>query len=203
MSTNACVNPEVGLSPWVWMAAGLAIGATLLLLLSILAFQRPFNFFFQHFLARQRRSVLPRFIILVRHGESQANVNHKIWQVLPDNLVRLTEKGRAQATAAGERIEQLFAAQDKKSHAVRRIHLVVSPFERTLETAACLRTALAHRVVRTDVESRMYIDMMACRNRYFDRWTGTHISSFIFAIMQTQTGARNGQCSRRRNILSV
>ena len=37
----------------------------------------------------------------------------------------------------------------------RRVHLVLSPFERTLQTARAMRTAFEHRIVRTDIESRI------------------------------------------------
>ena len=36
-----------------------------------------------------------------------------------------------------------------------RVHLVLSPFERTLQTARAMRTSLEHRIVRTDIESRI------------------------------------------------
>ena len=36
-----------------------------------------------------------------------------------------------------------------------RIHLVLSPFERTLQTSRAMRTYLEHRIVRTDIESRI------------------------------------------------
>ena len=38
---------------------------------------------------------------------------------------------------------------------IRRVHLIVSPFERTLQTAQCLRTYIEHRICRTDVEPRI------------------------------------------------
>lgn len=37
----------------------------------------------------------------------------------------------------------------------RRVHFVLSPFERTLQTARAMRTAFEHRIVRTDIESRI------------------------------------------------
>jgi broad specificity phosphatase PhoE len=96
-------------------------------------------------------------IILVRHGQSQANVDKRIWRALPDNLVRLTEQGQQQAVTVGQRIHHLLEqeAKDGKEKPYRRLHLVVSPFERTLQTAAGLRQALDARIVRTDIESRI------------------------------------------------
>ena len=37
----------------------------------------------------------------------------------------------------------------------RRVHFVLSPFERTLQTARAMRNAFEHRIVRTDIESRI------------------------------------------------
>jgi len=102
----------------------------------------------QHAQARRRR--LPRLIILVRHGESEANADKLRWRTIPDNLLGLTERGRAQATAIGQRVETIL-----EENQLDRVHLVVSPFERTLQTAAQMRPAFENRIVRTDIESRI------------------------------------------------
>ena len=43
---------------------------------------------------------MPERIILMRHGQSEANVDHSILATKPDNLIELTSRGRAQAMAA-------------------------------------------------------------------------------------------------------
>ncbi len=43
----------------------------------------------------------PRRIILVRHGESEGNVDHAAYSRIPDSRIRLTERGLRQARAAG------------------------------------------------------------------------------------------------------
>ena len=40
-------------------------------------------------------------ILLVRHGESEGNVDQTLYQRVADNAINLTEKGRGQARAAG------------------------------------------------------------------------------------------------------
>jgi broad specificity phosphatase PhoE len=114
--------------------------------------------------AKDRRARLPSLIILVRHGESEGNADHTLWRTKPDNLVELTDKGIQQARDAGTRIEQIFQTYEKtdycgnntvKPSIIQRVHLIVSPFERTLQTAACLRPQFEHRVVRTEIESRI------------------------------------------------
>jgi broad specificity phosphatase PhoE len=73
-----------------------------------------------------------------------------MWKTIPDNLLGLTKKGKQQAANAGKRVEHILR-QDR----CQRVHLVISPFERTLQTAASLRPAFEHRIVRTDIESRI------------------------------------------------
>ncbi|KAL3931171.1 MAG: hypothetical protein SGBAC_011434, partial [Bacillariaceae sp.] len=38
---------------------------------------------------------------------------------------------------------------------IKRVHLIISPFERTLQTAAAMRSGFEHRIVRTDVQPRI------------------------------------------------
>ena len=45
----------------------------------------------------------PKRIILIRHGESEANVNPHLFASVPDYAIELTEKGREQALNAGKR----------------------------------------------------------------------------------------------------
>ena len=43
----------------------------------------------------------PKRIILIRHGESEANVNCRLFASMPDYIIELTERGRRQAREAG------------------------------------------------------------------------------------------------------
>ena len=101
-------------------------------------------------LAQQYREKLPATIILVRHGESEGNADSTLFRTIPDNLVGLTEKGLEQAAFVGQRIRTVFRKLQPS-----RVHLIVSPFERTLQTAATLRKSFEHLIVRTDLESRI------------------------------------------------
>ncbi|MBU1214381.1 MAG: histidine phosphatase family protein [Gammaproteobacteria bacterium] len=65
-------------------------------------------------------------LILVRHGESEGNVKHVINDD-PMRAVALTERGRAQAVAAAERLQ-----------GIRFTHAYVSEFTRARQTAAIL-----------------------------------------------------------------
>ncbi|CAE8717876.1 unnamed protein product [Polarella glacialis] len=48
------------------------------------------------------RGVLPKRLILIRHGESEGNVNRQIYETVPDNAVHLSKLGWDQGQRAGQ-----------------------------------------------------------------------------------------------------
>jgi len=102
-------------------------------------------------LARQleldRRETLPSVIILVRHGESEGNADHTLYRTIADNLVELTEQGSEDAKKTGIRIKQILGD--------RKVHMIVSPFQRTLQTARNIRTSFESQIFHTYVDSRI------------------------------------------------
>jgi len=121
----------------------------------------------------RKRERLPELIILVRHGESEGNADNTLWRKKADNLIELSGMGVDEADFAGERIEQIFAMFDKDDHlpSIRRVHLIVSPFERTVQTSFFMRPHFDHRIVRTDVETRI-------REQEFGNLQGDEFQSF-------------------------
>eukprot|EP00929_Paragymnodinium_shiwhaense_P101690 TRINITY_DN64851_c0_g1_i1.p1 TRINITY_DN64851_c0_g1~~TRINITY_DN64851_c0_g1_i1.p1 ORF type:complete len:332 (-),score=70.50 TRINITY_DN64851_c0_g1_i1:153-1148(-) len=87
--------------------------------------QASMNTFSLNFLLTNQRGRPKRFI-LVRHGESQANVDRTITQTVPDNALHLTEKGRQQALECGEMLKGVIGDETVK--------FIVSPYTRTRET---------------------------------------------------------------------
>ena len=93
-------------------------------------------------------------LILLRHGEAEHNVDHTILREdnpnrKPDNLCELTSLGRSQALAAGERIRELLGNRGV-------ISVIVSPFERTLQTLYALQQELGDvEVRRVHIDSRV------------------------------------------------
>ncbi|MEU6484116.1 histidine phosphatase family protein [Streptomyces sp. NPDC046887] len=73
----------------------------------------------------------PRRIVLVRHGESEGNTDDTVYEREPDHALRLTDRGRRQAEAAGERLREAFGEE--------RVSVYVSPYRRTHETLRALR----------------------------------------------------------------
>lgn len=68
----------------------------------------------------------PKRIILIRHGESEGNVNKRIYNLKPDYALLLTDKGKHQADAAGAFIKELVNGE--------KIKFYVSPLYRTRQT---------------------------------------------------------------------
>lgn len=84
----------------------------------------------------------PRRIILIRHGESEANVNKRIYKKKPDFAMNLTEKGHQQARLAGRALKELVKDGN--------IWFYRSPFYRTRQTH--------EQIVRHFPESKLYED---------------------------------------------
>ena len=52
----------------------------------------------------------PNFIYLIRHGESEGNVDNSVYTHTPDWKINLTKKGEEQATEAGIKLAKDLAA---------------------------------------------------------------------------------------------
>lgn len=68
----------------------------------------------------------PQRILLIRHGESQGNIDKNIYSEIPDYALELTEKGKNQAIEAGKKLKELVG--DSKTA------FYVSPMWRTRMT---------------------------------------------------------------------
>uniref|UniRef100_A0A7S3QYR3 Phosphoglycerate mutase-like protein n=1 Tax=Dunaliella tertiolecta TaxID=3047 RepID=A0A7S3QYR3_DUNTE len=75
--------------------------------------------------------VLPDKIFLVRHAESEGNVNSATYSFTPDSQVSLTERGRQQAREAGLKIKACLEAEGCSKE---RLFFYTSPYRRSLET---------------------------------------------------------------------
>ncbi len=73
----------------------------------------------------------PGRVLLVRHGESEGN---RLRQFSRDNGIDLTERGVAQARAAGAEIRERFAPT----------RMIASPYHRTRRTAGLIAETLGH-----------------------------------------------------------
>src|SRR6266498_4960745 len=77
----------------------------------------------------------PRLIILVRHGQSEANVDISIHRTIPDHKIKLTSLGVEQAIEAGDCLNKLLKPEDT-------VQFYVSPYLRTRQTFEYMSKAL-------------------------------------------------------------
>jgi broad specificity phosphatase PhoE len=80
------------------------------------------------------RRVLPRRIVLYRHGESRGNVDESLYCRVPDPLIPLTRAGYNQAVEAGAALRSLLNERDK-------VFVYVSPYRRSKQTASAILSA--------------------------------------------------------------
>uniref|UniRef100_A0ACD5WDK8 Uncharacterized protein n=1 Tax=Avena sativa TaxID=4498 RepID=A0ACD5WDK8_AVESA len=96
----------------------------------------------------------PRRIVLVRHGQSEGNVDESAYTRVPDPLIGLTPKGRRDAEDCGRRLHRLFS--DGSDGDDWKVYFYVSPYRRTLETLRGIGLAFdARRIAGVREEPRL------------------------------------------------
>lgn len=91
-------------------------------------------------------SYRPKRIILVRHGESEGNIDDHIYETVPDHALHLTELGREQVVEAGRQLRDLIGDES--------VRMWVSPYVRTLESARLLGLGVAEDDMRLEPRLR-------------------------------------------------
>jgi broad specificity phosphatase PhoE len=89
----------------------------------------------------------PKRIILIRHGESEGNIDDSVYGNKPDYALRLTGLGRAQARAAGVRLKAMFGEEPAQVY--------LSPLYRTRDTFAEIRESFPEGQLRHLEEPRV------------------------------------------------
>lgn len=100
-------------------------------------------------------------IILIRHGESQANVDQSLHQTLPDHEISLSSRGQIQAEVAAEQIYKFYVDKYGEGHTEHmsrykshKVMLWNSPYRRTRDTAKIIKEHLPFKkslVCREDI----------------------------------------------------
>ena len=72
-------------------------------------------------------------LYLVRHGQSQANVDEEIYKSIPDHRIALTDKGQTQAAFAGKELNYTLQGSTRIVH---------SPWLRAKQTADLIKEQL-------------------------------------------------------------
>ncbi|CCW60875.1 unnamed protein product [Phytomonas sp. EM1] len=153
--------------------------------------------------ARYQR--LPRRLLLIRHGESEANVDHTVYSTKPDWRIELTPKGRQQAFQCGQDIRQIIRNE--------KLYIYYSPYMRTRQTLEEIRKSLSElqvlgecedeRLREQEIGNYQPIEKMdetwAERNRYgrlYYRFpwgesgadVGDRVSCFFNSLLRTNIG---------------
>ncbi|KAM7273467.1 hypothetical protein ACFE04_028131 [Oxalis oulophora] len=79
---------------------------------------------------------LPKRIILIRHGESEGNLNTSAYTTTPDHKIPLTPLGISQAQSSGAHLKSIITTSSSSSinNNNSRVYFYVSPYERTRST---------------------------------------------------------------------
>jgi broad specificity phosphatase PhoE len=72
---------------------------------------------------------IPKRVILLRHGESEGNVDHHIYETKADNSIHLSSTGWDQAINIGKQLKKIIGNEES-------VRFFVSPYVRTRETLA-------------------------------------------------------------------
>uniref|UniRef100_A0A0E0A3Z6 Phosphoglycerate mutase-like protein AT74H n=1 Tax=Oryza glumipatula TaxID=40148 RepID=A0A0E0A3Z6_9ORYZ len=95
----------------------------------------------------------PRRIVLVRHGESEGNVDEAAYTRVPDPRIGLTPQGWRDAEDCGRRLRHLLSTGGGDDW---KVYFYVSPYRRTLETLRGLGRAFeARRIAGVREEPRL------------------------------------------------
>ncbi|MFI3314778.1 MAG: histidine phosphatase family protein [Rikenellaceae bacterium] len=89
----------------------------------------------------------PKRIILIRHGQSEANVDQYLPSSQPDYTIELTSKGREQAVEAGKKLREMVGDES--------LYFYVSPFWRTRSTFECVASVFPRSQFRYNEEPRL------------------------------------------------
>ncbi|CAM6071595.1 unnamed protein product [Sphagnum tenellum] len=73
----------------------------------------------------------PQRIILVRHGQSEGNIDESAYTCIPDSKIALTEVGWKQAVLCGKKIRKIIEGDNVDDW---QVYFYVSPYRRTLQT---------------------------------------------------------------------
>lgn len=127
----------------------------------------------------------PNRIILVRHGQSEANINKKVLENVPDYALNLTEEGVQQSINAGKEIKSIIGQES--------LHVYLSPYYRTRQTFEHIKKSINSNVIKTFEDPRIreqdwghlrHPDINEGINQERDNY-----STFYFRIPDGESGA--------------
>lgn len=97
--------------------------------------------------------MLPERIVLVRHAQSEGNIDNVAYTYIPDPQIPLTSTGKVQAEQAGKKILEI-ARPSGDSH---KLFFYTSPYRRSIETYTAIAGVVPrsmHAGVQEEVQLR-------------------------------------------------
>jgi len=127
----------------------------------------------------------PKRIILIRHGESEGNLDNSLYENTPDYTLKLTQNGISQARLAGNEIKLLIGDEST--------YVYLSPFFRTRETYKNIHESIYDNVIKA-VEDPRIREQDWGHLRHPDENKGImkardEFSTFYFRIPDGESGA--------------
>ena len=89
----------------------------------------------------------PNRIILIRHGESEGNLDKDKYRTVPDYALNLTAHGIEQAQAAGHELKSILGEES--------LYVYLSSYVRTRQTYPPLKTTIEANIVRAIEDPRL------------------------------------------------
>lgn len=89
----------------------------------------------------------PNRILLIRHGQSQGNIDVNQYHTVPDYALSLTPKGNEQSIEAGIKIKGIIGSES--------LHVYLSPYMRARQTFQHLKTSLETNIVKVVEDPRI------------------------------------------------
>src|SRR5215204_3031123 len=89
----------------------------------------------------------PNRIILIRHGESEGNIDKDKYRTIPDYALNLTPKGIEQSQRAGHAIQEVIGEES--------LYVYLSPYFRTRQTFQNLRAVFEPNIAEISEDPRI------------------------------------------------
>jgi broad specificity phosphatase PhoE len=93
--------------------------------------------------------------LLVRHGESEANVNATLYSTVADHAVKLSKKGEEQAKDAGRQIKSFYEEHYGKVEKNWRCRIWTSTYKRARQTANIIKHEAGEWI--TDIKESIFL----------------------------------------------
>lgn len=111
--------------------------------------------------AQYNAHIMPNKVVMVRHGQSEGNVDDHLYSTIPDNAMRLTKLGWEQAIRIGQVLKERVIVTGES------VHFIVSPYVRTVETF--------HGIVSAWCDPAVF-NHIKCREKRLKAWYGHLLS---------------------------